>query len=362
MDRAFLEVNVDALKHNVQKIEESIGRSKIMGVVKDQCYGLGMDAVFVLQEMGIDFFAVATLDEAIQLRGIGIFQPILIFGYTHPERFDELIEFDLIQTAVSVDYFMDLVHFNKPIKTHLKINTGMNRLGIPDDSDLVASLFAYEGVTICGIYTHLLSSDQPGIGHEKSLDQMKRFDELLVQLDRLGLDYGLTHVHNSAGIFYFGESHVYDYVRPGLLLADSSGFDGYRDVVSLKARVAMVKEVKAGENVGYGIEHVLAQDTRVATVMIGYGDGLQRRLFKTGFQLRVNGVLRPLIGRICMDQLLVDVGTVEVKQGDLVELIHDQFTVDQMAELLETIPNEILTQFQPRIERVLVYDKQEEIQ
>ena len=361
MDRAFLEVNVDALRHNIEQINRSIGRSKIMAVVKDQCYGLGLEAAFYCQELGIDFFAVATIDEAIQLRQFDIYQPILIFGYTHPTRFDDLRTYNLIQTAISYEYLLLLENFQKGIEVHLKINTGMNRLGIPYDFDLIESFFTLKNIKITGIYTHLLSSDQPGEGHKKSIEQLSLFDKLLGHLDNCKLNYGLTHVHNSAGIVYFGDSYVYDYVRPGLLLAASSRFDNYREVVTLKARVAMVKEVSVGENIGYGVENTLNKSTKVATVTIGYGDGLQRRLAQLGFKLRVSGQWCRVIGRICMDQLLIDVSDVNVDIGDVVEIIHDEFTVDDMADLLGSIPNEVLTQLGSRIERVLVYDDKESL-
>lgn len=353
-DRAWLEIDAQALKHNLKKIEEYSGRSKIMAVVKDQAYGLGLDAVFLMQELGIDYFAVATIDEAIELRSIGIIYPILIFGYTHPSRFNDLVTYDITQTVVSIDYFEDLVSFNKPLNVHLKINTGMNRLGITCDVSIVEKLFNHSTITVTGIYTHLLSADQPGLGHDKAIDQLTKFDLLLNQLDSLSLNYGITHVLNSAGIVFFGQSHSYDYVRPGLILASSGGFDDLRNVLSLKARIAMVKHVEAHQNVGYGIENVLNHPSDIATVTIGYGDGLSRALGKLNYEILVNNTKCPIVGRICMDQLLIDVSQVKVKQDDIASLLYDGFDVNEMAQLLDTIPNEILTHFTSRLERILV--------
>lgn len=354
MDRAFLEVNLSALRHNLEQIQKFSGQSKIMAVVKDQCYGLGLETVLFLQDEGIDFFAVASLSEAIELRDVGIDQEILIFGYTSPERFGDIIKYDLIQTAFSLEYLLKLDAYNENIRVHIKVDTGMNRTGIQCDVDILKQVYQLKQVSIEGIYSHLLSADQPKDGHQKAVEQIEMFKQLLDELQALEIEVGLTHMHNSAGIYYFGQTYQFDYVRPGLLLASDAEMKEFQKIISLKARVAMVKDVAKGEQIGYGIENVLSKDTRVATIAIGYGDGLQRRLATFGYKVKIKHQLCPVLGRICMDQMMVDASGLDVHEGDIATLLDREFSIYEMARMLDSNENQILVQILPRVERVLI--------
>ena len=212
IDRAWLEIDAQALLNNYHAIQAHVGRSKVMAVVKDVFYGLGVDNVLLLQENGVDFFATATINEALELRHAGIDQNILILGYTHPSRFIDLVENDLHQTIVSKDYAQEIADYPDRIKTHVKINTGMNRLGIRfDDLEGIKELFENKKLNILGIFSHLLAADEYTDEANKMNDlQIERFDSVLTFLDQNHINYGLTHMYNSYGCLRYGH-HPYDF-------------------------------------------------------------------------------------------------------------------------------------------------------
>ena len=355
IDRAWLEIDGAALLNNLEQIQNHVGRSKIMAVVKDVFYGLGIDSVLSLQERGVDFFATATIQEAIELRHAGIDQNILILGYTHPSRFIELVHNDFHQTILSLDYGQKILEFNKkseaPIKTHLKVNTGMNRLGISYlEKDKILQL--YKDLEISGLFSHLLASDEySDQANQMTQKQIERLDEVIDYLETHQVNVGITHMYNSFGCLRYGH-HEYDYCRPGLIFVGCPEVPGFQNTLYLKARVAMVKEVKGGEQVGYGIENRIDKDMKIATVTIGYGDGLERRLNQTDFLVSVKGVPTPFVGRMSMDQLVIDVSQVEdIKEGDVVDILNGDHDVYDMARALDTIPNEVLTHLMTRLPR-----------
>ncbi len=355
IDRAWLEIDSQALLNNYQQIQAHVGRSKVMAVVKDLFYGLGADSILLLQENGVDFFATATIQEAIDLRRLGIDQDILILGYTHPDRFIELTQNDLHQTIVSYEYGLKIADFSKrvkPIKTHLKVNTGMNRLGVSyKELDKIVHLYQNTTLTINGIFSHLLASDEYSAeADQMNKDQIQRFDETIQALEDQGINPGLTHLYNSYGCIRFGE-HQYDYCRPGLIFVGCPDAQGFKNCLNLMARVAMVKDVKKGQQIGYGIDHKMKQDATVATITIGYGDGLQRRLNQTNFEFSYRNKKLPLVGRMCMDQMMVDVTGLDIKEGEYVEVLNNDHDVYDMAKVLDTIPNEILTHLMTRLPR-----------
>lgn len=356
LDRAWLEIDSAALLNNYQQIQNHVGRSKVMAVVKDIFYGLGKDSILLLQEHGVDFFATATISEALELRQIGIDQNILILGYTHPSRFRELAQNDLHQTIVSYEYGLEIAAFSKtqtPLKTHLKINTGMNRLGIHfNEKEKMLDLYKNPDLNITGIFSHLLAADEYSDEANLMSDtQIKRFDEVIHYLEAKHINPGLTHLYNSYGALRFGQ-HAYDYCRPGLIFVGCPDADGFQNCLSLKARIAVIKDVKKGQQIGYGINQKLDRDCTVATITIGYGDGLERRLNQTNFAFSYRGHQLPLLGRMCMDQMMVDVsGIDEIKAGDYIEILNGKHDVYAMAKALNTIPNEILTHLMARLPR-----------
>ena len=363
-DRAWIEIDAQKLEHNLRKIENAANGSKVMAVVKDQFYGMGMDTIVHLQNLGVDHFAVATIDEALQLRFGGISKPILILGSTEQARFLELHQYDLTQSIVTHDLGKNLLDFAEKhqiqIKTHIKINTGMNRLGLKADNNSdyqkIKGYYQNEFLKVLGTFTHLLAADQyDDEGDRVCRLQLERFNQFLEHLQSEQINPGITHVYNSAGIERYSQEFVYDYCRPGLFFSGTKTVSGYEICFSLKAKIAMVKEVKAKSQVGYGYENKINKTSKIATVSIGYGDGLRRNLFKTNYRPRVHNQACPLVGRICMDLLMIDVSQVKsVKVGDVVDLIDENFSLEEVAELLDTIPNEIMTQFNKRLPRILV--------
>lgn len=363
-DRAWIEINKAALLHNLKQLENAADGSKIMAVVKDRFYGMGLEAVLILQSVGVDHFAVATIDEALQLRFIGVNKPILILGATAEERFIELHHYDLIQSLVTPTLCDQLIEFTEthklPIQVHIKINTGMNRLGLPamtekDKEDLV-HYYTHPYLKVRGTFTHLLASDQfDKRGDQMCRLQLERFDQVLAFLKEQNLPIGHTHVFNSSGIERYGKEFRFDYCRPGLYFAGTKAFPGYRNSFSLKARIAMIKALLPDDQIGYGYENTIKRPTKVATISIGYGDGLQRRLPGVGYQVFANRKACPILGRICMDLLMIDVSHVpEIAVGDPVTFIGDAFILEDMARLLGTIPNEVMTQFTSRLPRIVV--------
>lgn len=355
IDRAWLEIDHQALLNNYQQIQNHVGRSKVMAVVKDLFYGLGHDSILLLQENGVDFFATATIQEAIELRQIGIDQNILILGYTHPDRFIELYQNDFHQTIISYDYGLELIDFSKrvhPLKAHLKVNTGMNRLGISYlDQDKILELYQNEHLHINGIFSHLLAADEyTDDANLMNQLQIERLDQTIDFLEQNDINYGITHMYNSYGCLRFG-NHPYDYCRPGLIFVGCPDAPDFKNCLDLKARVAMVKEVKQDQQIGYGIDNKLSHDATIATITIGYGDGLERRLNKTNFQFSYKNKKLPLVGRMCMDQMMVDVTGLDIKEGDYVEVLSDEHDVYEMAKALDTIPNEVLTHLMTRLPR-----------
>lgn len=358
MDRAWIEVSLSSLKNNLKQIQSRIHSSKVMGVVKDEFYGLGHESVLALQEWGVDFFSVSNIEEAIKLRTYGIYQPILILGYTDPTRFPDLLTYSLQQTIVSTDYFKECVSFSKensPLTCQLKINTGMNRLGVSyQDTDSIKAIMQSSDIIIQGIFTHLLASDEFNKeAREITLLQLSRYDEILRILKSENIPTGITHALNSYGCLFYGD-HVYDYVRPGLCFAGCEDVQEFENVLKVKCKVSMVKKVLTGDQIGYGTVHKADKPMKIATITIGYGDGLLRSVSKTGFPVMLNNQECHFVGRICMDQCLIDVSHIpNVKQGDVVEIISDKHDIFELAKKLDTIPNEVLCQLNARLSKFI---------
>lgn len=358
-DRAWIEVSLSALKNNLIQIQNHVGSSKIMGVVKDNFYGLGTESIKALETWGVDFFSVSTMDEAIALRQLGIKSDVLILGYTNPHRFHQLQQYDLQQTIVSPEFYQEMVNYglqHTPLKGQIKINTGMNRLGIKaSDRVLIQAILSNPACQITGIFSHLLAADEftPEAKRLTQL-QIQRYQETIDYCQSLNLNYGMTHLLNSYGSLFYGET-AFDYVRPGISFVGCPDVAGFKNVIKVKSTVAMVKQVQKGEQLGYGAEHKAPHDMRVATITIGYGDGLLRHLNKTGHPLMLDGKICHLIGRMCMDQSLIDVSHLpNVKAGDIVEIISDEYDVFHMARELGTIANELLCHLNARLPKVLV--------
>lgn len=321
-------------------------------------------------EGGDPFFGVSSVDEAVELRENGIEDDILILGYTPPEHFGKLVRYGLIQSLVSNAYAHKLEEYaaagNATIRAHAKLDTGMNRTGIiyqPDHKhfDELKDVYHLDHIRVEGIFSHFPVSDdlnEDAVAFTKR--QIELFDEAIERLKAENIDPGARHIQNSYGILNYMDLG-YDYCRPGLLYMGVTSDDeveiqsapDFIPILSIYANVSVVKWLKPGETVSYGRHFKAEKPTKVATVSIGYADGLPRILSNQGLKVRVNGVLCELIGNICMDQCMVDVTDVEnVQEGDVVCFIGEGLTVDRITRAAHTINNETLTSIAARMPRL----------
>lgn len=376
-ERAWVEVNLASLEENVRNIQKSIPTStKIMAIVKADAYGHGAIEVSKhLNKIGVYDFAVATLEEGIVLRENKIKGTILVLGYISLPNLRLAVEHDLTITAVDKEYASRILHMplKKKLKVHLKINTGMNRLGISyDDIDFIKEIYKKQEIDVVGMYSHFCVADSKeaeDIAFSKL--QQERMDTLIKNLKESGYNVGKTHLQSSYGILNYNENREYSYVRPGnILYGVDSSKKVYKKInlplkpmLSLKARITSVKEIESGETISYGRTYKTIEKEKIATVSIGYADGYPRELSNKGVKVVVNNQYAEVIGRICMDQLMINVTNIpEIKVGDIVTLIGNipEITAEEVAEKAGTITNELLCCLGPRLHRVYI-SKREEI-
>lgn len=362
--RAWREVDLIALQHNARVLAHTLAPgTELMWVVKADAYGHGGTVVArSLQKAGVSAFAVACLTEGIALRKAGIRGTILILGYTAPEEAPLLTRWRLTQTVVDIDHGRALAAQGRHIHIHLAIDTGMHRLGIPvENREEILQIFQLPFLSVDGIFSHLCVSDSleaKDIAY--TLEQLTRFYDTVAWLQAAGHDPGKTHVQSSYGLWNL-PSQPCAYVRAGVALygvhSDDApvqrGFD-LRPVLSLRARVASIRTLEAGDCAGYGRAFQAAQDTKLAVVTIGYADGPPRNLPQLGGEVLIRGHRCPMVGRMCMDQLLVDVSELpEISPGDVVTLIgRDGGQVIQAEDLAVrcgTITNELLSRLGSRL-------------
>ncbi len=361
-DRAWIEIDTNALRHNLNFLRSvAPSKSEIMAVVKDEAYGHGSFEVAInLERLGVKSFAVSTIDEGIKLRKYGIRGEILILGYSSVNRADEMRKYNLMQTLIDMDYALSLERQGIPIKTHIKIDTGMHRLGFShEEAGKISSLFLLKNIKICGMYTHLCCSD--GSSQEDKLFtqlQIDRFYNLLDQLKKIGAKIPKTHVQSSYGLLNYPQLKC-DYVRIGIALygvlsapnSDTVIKTDLKPVLSLKGNVSLIRDISIGDSVGYGRCFIADKNMRIAVISVGYGDGFPRCLSEKNIFASINGYDCPVIGRICMDQLTVDITDAEkVSVGDAATLIgSSRFSSDKAARAAETITNELLCGMSARL-------------
>lgn len=362
--RAWIELNPEHLAHNVEALQQLMPEGcKLMAVVKTEAYGHGAFAIASrLEQMGVEAFAVATLDEGICLRGYGIRGEILVLGYTPPSRAKELRKYGITQTLIDFVYASSLNRQGISVKCHIKVDTGMHRLGLSSqDADKVKKIFRMKNLKINGIYTHLCCADSRRAREEAfTREQIGRFQGLLEELVSSGIQVPKTHIQSSYGLLNYPELAC-DYVRVGIALYGVLSQPGQdtriqadlRPVMALKSRVVLLRSVPEGETVGYGMAFTAARDSRIAILPIGYGDGLPRNLSNKG-GVMIRGQYAPVAGRICMDQMAVDVTEIGgVSLGDVATVICGEedaaLAAPMVAEAAETITNELLCRMGARL-------------
>lgn len=367
-DRAWVEIDRAALRHNVETLRALLPKDcALMPAVKANAYGHGAVPVAKeLNRLGIRAFCVACISEGIELRRHSVKGEILILGYTHPSRFHELRRYRLTQAVIDCDYAEILNQYGKKLHVHVAIDTGMHRLGErSEDTERLYALPGMRNLIIDGAFTHLCagSSEAPE-DRQFTLQQAERFDHVLDAWKLQGFDCPRVHVQASSGILNYPEL-VGSYARPGIALYGllSREHDCNRagavlqPMLTLKARVAAVKELQAGESAGYNRAFQAEQPTKIAILSIGYADGLPRTI--PGGAVLLRGRRAAIAGPLCMDQMIVDVsGIPDVQPGDTAVLIgrseEAEITAYELAEACGTITNELLSRLGPRLERVYI--------
>lgn len=360
--RAWKEIDLGALRENAMALKRLCPENcSLMAVVKADAYGHGaFEVATTLEKSGVRYFAAATIDEGIELRRYGIKGEILILGFTSPDRAWELGKYRLTQTVVGLEHAMALENAGVKLNVHLKIDTGMHRLGFSaDDIDSIKRCFELNKLRVTGVFSHLCVSD--GNDDESVAFTEKQIASFNEVLEKLGNRAGnlKVHIQSSYGLLNYGDIKC-DYARVGIALYGvySSAGDkpkaniALRPVMSIKARVAQVKSVQCGETVGYGRCFKAEEERRIAVVTIGYADGIPRNF---SGNVLICGKAAPVAGRICMDQMCVDVTDIpDVKTGETVTLMGGENTAEKIANNTETITNELLSRLGTRLGTVTI--------
>lgn len=378
--RIYAEINLDAIRKNVEQMEEHLtSGTKIMCVVKADGYGHGAGPIAAeLEDMGCIFgFGTATAEEAFGLRRKGIRKPILVLGYSFPYSYERLVSEDVRMAVFRDDTLEELSKVSeslrqkgaeKKAKVHIKVDTGMSRIGIAPDREglrFVKKAFETEGVEVEGIFTHFARADE----RDKSTTQKQLFvfQDFIRQIyEETGREIPIKHCANSAGIVEMPKAHM-DVARAGIILYGLwPSSEVRRDVVSLtpalslKSKVIYVKEIEKGTEVSYGGTFVAPSKMRIATIPVGYGDGYPRSLSGKGYVL-LHGKKAPIVGRVCMDQFMVDVSDIpEAAMGDEVTLIGKdgevQITMEALGDLSGRFNYELACDLGKRIPRIYTKD------
>jgi alanine racemase len=365
---AWAEVSAAAIEHNVRTLAQDVTSAwpvQVWAVVKANGYGHGaLTAARAALAGGATGLCVALVQEAAQLRAAGIDVPILVLTEQPHEDLPDAVSLGLRLAVYRPDYVAAIAAAGgRDVPVHLKLDTGMQRVGArPDDAVAMAEVIASSpAVALEGVFTHLATADEPE--HPGTREQLDRFDDALDALSAAGHHPTLVHAANSAGAIVHPRAR-YSMVRPGIAIYGiSPGPEvdplvaelGLRPALSLRAKVSFVKRVAAGSRISYGLRHTFSRDTTVATVPIGYADGVPRRLFSMGGEVLVGGVRRRIVGVVTMDQLMVECGDDPVQVGDEVVLIgpqgEQQVTAAEWAERLGTIGYEVVCAISSRVDR-----------
>lgn len=370
--RAYIDEN--ALRHNIRLIRSAIGEDVwMLGVVKSNAYGHGVQNVVpILEEEGVNYLAVATVEEGEELRRQQTKLPILILGYTDPSQYEELLEYDLTPAIFHEEDAQILSELaqkrKKKARIHLKIETGMGRIGLPcspEGYEEAVRIGKLPGLEVEGAFTHFARSDE----RDKSAtdQQFERYQQFLEAMEREGIHIPVQHVSNSAAIMEYprarenmGAQKYQWMVRAGIMLyglypsheMDRQAMELW-PVLSWKSHVVHIKDVETGTPIGYGGTYIAKEPRRIATVPVGYGDGYPRRLSNHGYVV-INGQRAPITGRVCMDQIMVDVTGIDgVSRGCPVTLIGEGITAEEMADTIGTIHYEVVCQITGRVPRIL---------
>ncbi len=350
-------INKAAIRHNFKEIKKSVPDNvKIMSVIKADGYGHGALTMAKELENGSDYFAVAIIEEALQLRNGGVTIPIMLLGYSNPQYFEEAVKNDITLTILSVEDARKLsaiaTKMGKTAKIHVPVDTGMSRIGFPptdEGAGKISEIASLEGINLEGVFTHFATSDEKD--KEFTRVQASRFADFRSKLEERNVNIEIYHCANSGAIIQHSE-FSFDMVRPGIILYGLKPSEDVcentldlKPVMELESRVAFIKTINKGDSVSYGRTFVADREMKIATIPVGYADGYPRLLSNKG-RVIINGKYAPIVGRVCMDQFMVDVTGIDVSVGDKVILMGrcgDLFIgADEIAHHAQTINYEIV--------------------
>ncbi|HHW45371.1 MAG TPA: alanine racemase [Clostridiales bacterium] len=372
--RTWVEIDLDAIRHNFNIVKSKVQSSKIMAVLKANAYGHGAKVLArVYDELSCDWFAVSNIEEAIELRKLGIKRPILILGYTPTSEAKTLAEFDISQSVFCAEYAKALQDCAKKadvkVKVHIKADTGMGRIGfncrseeaIVRSAEEIAECAAMDNFIFEGLFTHFATADKDGDPDgEFTAIQYERYRKTIDLLKQKGITPELCHCCNSAGLMLHSDMHD-DMVRPGIILyglepSPELKLGCFKPAMTFKTTVSMVKQLDIMDTVSYGCTYRADRQIIAATLPVGYADGYPRQLSNRG-RVLINGKYAPVIGRVCMDQMVVDVTGIEgVAPGTQAVLFgkmgDKDLPVEEIARLCNTINYEIVCNISRRVPRV----------
>jgi len=366
----WAEINLDNLAHNMKETRRVVNKNTLItAVIKADGYGHGAVCIGqTLLDNGANRFAVATLSEAIQLRASFPNTEIMVLGYTPNDLTEDILANNIIQTIYTLEqaeYFSKLALLsNKKITVHIKLDTGMNRLGMQESQETIDSILQMsklEGLFIEGIFTHFAMADE--IDKEYTNNQVKKYKKIVNTLEENGLNIPIKHVSNSAAIIDMPELNM-DMVRAGIMLYGlypsknvNQNNVNLKEVMCLKAKISQVKEIPKGTGVSYGLKYKCSKNSKVATLPIGYADGFTRMLSGKASAMLQNKKV-PIIGNICMDQCIIDISGLDAKIDDEVVLFggndKNGISITSVSELLNTINYEIVCMVDKRVPRVYI--------
>lgn len=370
--RVQANINLDAIRLNVKKAKELVKPgTKIMGIIKADGYGHGAVPIAKVLKDDVDAYGIAIIEEGIELRRSGVKKPILILGYTPEPMIKDLVEYDIMPAIFSYETAKKIsdeaCRQNKTVKAHIKLDTGMSRIGFSlteESLKTIIEISKLEGMQIEGCFSHFSKADEKD--KRFTYIQLKRFEEFTKKIEEAGIKIATKHISNSAGIIEFPEAN-YDMVRIGIStygLYPSEDVDKEKHVLEpameIKTCVSFLKEMEEGIGIGYGGTFVTSRKTKVATVPVGYGDGYPRGLSGKG-RVLIHGKSAPILGRVCMDQFMVDVTDIDdIAVGDEVTLVgrdkEEFISVEELANMTGSFNYEFVCDVGKRIPRVYYYD------
>ena len=358
------EIDLKALQNNIKIIRSMTGNIKLLTIVKANAYGHGIiDMSRQLEKLNVDVLGVATVEEGVKIREAGIKMPIIVLFQHFKNEAEDVCRYDLTP-IISNDKCLDnydkfLKKYNKKLKLHIKVDTGLNRMGAKpkDVLNLAKKVLSYDTLEIEGINTHYAASDTfDTVSKEFTENQIRVFNDVLNNLKTNGIKINNAHTANSAALLYYKNAY-FDMVRAGIVVygyTEKLHDFGFKPILNLKSKVILTRKIKAGETVSYGMTWKANRDTNIAVIPIGYADGLSRKL-SNNWEVKINGKYYPIIGKICMDIIIADIGNSDdVREEDEVLIFGDdeRINANTMAKKIESISHEVLVRIGERVKRV----------